>query len=561
MMEPASTVRGRTIHIMVLGLILFGLVGESIAVETSNPIKEQLPEWLKLDAEYRLRSVYIDPLDLSGEVVRETAWTEQRLRLDVGFKVPETGGIYLQLDILDGVLMGDNGDFPGNPQSNSGVGIATQLPNQVGYETSVIPGQDPVNPDSYAPRLKTLQPIEVNHAYGEVYIPFGVLRIGRMPYVDGPSPAAHDGGRHNKWGVSSFSHTADRILFGTKLDEAIRVVASGGKHKVDASLDDGLIMYGGYDWLVQDDLYSQMDDLHQWLGGLEWRVSEANLGALSIRDFKLSSSVVHRRGKEFSTSVTGFPQVMQGWFGPLHTELQVVVLSGETREISEGFALLSNRDASLQGVSAMGGHAGLMYRVGALDIGFDFDYASGDADPRTGTDITSFSFARDYNVGLLLFEHILAFESARSAAVGIENLSTLSAPSFPLTEVSTYGRFNNAYGLFPQFLVRAVEMPEHLLTVRGGALMAWPEYVVVDPVMVALAEDGVRIDDDIVNFHGGPGGDFYGVELDLQLEWTYRQFLIWTLEGAYLIPGDGLEDEHGDAVHSYLLENRFTFVF
>ena len=108
----------------------------------NHAAKELLPDWLKLDAEYRLRSVYINPLDLSGEVVRETSWAEQRLRVDVGFKVPRTGAIYIQLDMLDGVLMGDNGDFPGDPQSNSGVGIATQRPNNVGYDTLVIPGED-----------------------------------------------------------------------------------------------------------------------------------------------------------------------------------------------------------------------------------------------------------------------------------------------------------------------------------------------------------------------------------------------------------------------------------
>ena len=94
-----------------------------------------------------------------------------------------------------------------------------------------------------------------------------------------------------------------------------------------------------------------------------------------------------------------------------------------------------------------------------------------------------------------------------------------------------------------------------------GALLAWPEYGVVDAVLSALGEDGVRIDDDLVNYHGGSPGGFYGVELDGQLEWTYRQFLIWTIEAAYLFPGSGLQDEHGDAVNSFLLENRFTFVF
>ena len=122
-------------------------------------------------------------------------------------------------------------------------------------------------------------------------------------------------------------------------------------------------------------------------------------------------------------------------------------------------------------------------------------------------------------------------------------------------------RFTNAYAVFPQVLIRAVEVPDHLFTVRMGALAAWPEYGVVDPVLSALAEDGIRIDDDLVNYHGGKPGDFYGVEVDGQLEWTFKEWFIWTMEGAYLFPGNGLQDEHGHASNSFLFENRLTFIF
>ena len=76
-------------------------------------------------------------------------------------------------------------------------------------------------------------------------------------------------------------------------------------------------------------------------------------------------------------------------------------------------------------------------KLGAATLTFEADYATGDDDPRTDSDITTFSYARDLNVGLLLFEHVLAFESARSVGVGIHNLSSLAAASFPLTEART----------------------------------------------------------------------------------------------------------------------------
>ena len=93
--------------------------------------------------------------------------------------------------------------------------------------------------------------------------------------------------------------------------------------------------------------------------------------------------------------------------------------------------------------------------------------------------------------------------------------------------------------------------------------MAWPEAKLgaVDPVMTSLSEDGASIADDAVNFHGGDPGSYYGTEFDLQLGWTFRRNFHWTVEGAALLPGSSLEDENGDAVPSFLLENRLEFVF
>ena len=82
-------------------------------------------------------------------------------------------------------------------------------------------------------------------------------------------------------------------------------------------------------------------------------------------------------------------------------------------------------------------------------------YANGDDDPLTTTDLQITSWPRDTKLGLLLFEHTLAFQSARTAAVGIENLRQLEAESFPLTEIATDGR---------------VTMPRRGRACRGPAL-------------------------------------------------------------------------------------------
>ncbi len=172
-----------------------------------------------------------------------------------------------------------------------------------------------------------------------------------------------------------------------------------------------------------------------------------------------------------------------------------------------------------------------------------------------------FNFPRDLNVGLLLFERVLAFQSARAAAVGIENLKALNAGSFPFTEIASESRFTNAKALFPQVKIDIAKGGEHALHTRLGALFAWADVGVVDPVQTVIAEDGDRIDDDAVNFAGGDPGSYLGTELDLQVEWTFREHFVWTVEAAWLRPGDALEDEHGDAVDAFLVENRFLFIF
>ena len=65
----------------------------------------------------------------------------------------------------------------------------------------------------------------------------------------------------------------------------------------------------------------------------------------------------------------------------------------------------------------------------------------------------------------------------------------------------------------------------------------------------------------MVNFNGGKPGSYYGTEIDLQVEWTWRELFTWTVEAAAVLPGDALRDANGDAVPAFLVENRFVFTF
>ena len=63
----------------------------------------------------------------------------------------------------------------------------------------------------------------------------------------------------------------------------------------------------------------------------------------------------------------------------------------------------------------------MLHRLAELDVVvrqayLEFDYASGEATPGARAALSRFSFADDTNVGLLLFDRVLGYQSARAAA-------------------------------------------------------------------------------------------------------------------------------------------------
>ena len=517
---------------------------------------------LEGDLEYRADTTYINPFELGGTAVKHATWTDQRLRTDWRLRHAGTVELHLQADLLSGVLFGDTGSFGGDPSTNSGVSIATKQPNTTSWEIGLREGADPLDPDSYVPVLRGAEPVLINHAYADAFLPFGLLRVGRQPLSYGANLSSHEGTRINRWGVSRFVDSVDRVMFATKLDEVYLALREGPGHKPNLALDDGVFLAVFHDWLNQRSIFSLGDDTRQIGAALQLRRPRLALMGAVFEDVFLSASVIRLSDDIFNSHVWALPLKAEGRVGPLAVSTQLMLIRGSSREVSEGFAALAKTEAVQQDIRALGAQAIVDYDMGPVTATLEVDYASGDDDPRPETPITQFSFARDLNVGLLLFEQVMAFESARSAAVGIENLAGMGAASFPLTEVASDGRFSNAIALFPQVGVRLFEGPGQRLRSRSGVLFAWPAADgVVDPIMTVLGEDGDDISDDAVNFHGGRPGHYYGTELDQQLEWTFRERFVWTLEAAVLLPGSSLENEHGKAVNAFLIDNRFTYLF
>lgn len=516
---------------------------------------------LHLGAEYRAQGTYINPISVNTINERRIGFIEHRLRLDAGVDYDEKVKIVTSIDVLDGVLWGDNGTVGLEPEPEAGTTVNTRSPNEatpcIGYKGG--DGGDPLNGDDYGFLLCDQKVFQLRRLYGDVVTPIGLVRIGRQAFTlgDGIQGATGDG-RHNRFGIARRGQYVDRIAFGTKPLEVLKP-----DEERDLGEQEGFFVTLVYDHLVSDELQLFNDDERQVGGSVFYRDKEYPVG----QDLEAQVYYVHRWSDAQSTNVNIFGGRAISRFGPVYVGVEAAANIGSTREIAEAYKVITNDPVVDQNIRQVGARLVARYdwpvvragepRQPGLSAYIEIDYASGDADPLARTDLTQFVWSPDMNVGLLMFEHILYFQTARAAAAATETLRRLGAKSFPVDSIDTRGSFTNAFAVFPQFDYR----PHPDVLFRHGVLLAWAPDPMVDPVASLLRRDGVTIDDDVVNFAGGRPGQFYGAEIDLRAQWRFLEHFAADLEGAILFPGSALEDENGDAVRSVLVQGRTSFFF
>jgi hypothetical protein len=499
-------------------------------------------------AEYRAQLIYVEPIALNDVNDRHVNYIENRLRLDGGIDWQDKVRLFVSSDVLDGVLWGDNGTLGTDPEPNAGSNVGAKNPNLARPCIVQVRG-DGLDRTSYGWGLCPAAPVTIRRLYGEVMLPVGLLRIGRQAVNWGTGVQAADGdGRPNRFGVSYQGNSVDRVLFATKPLEALKP-----PELRDTSEKEGLFVGVAYDRWVEDSIALVRDDVEQTNVGFRWLTPEAD----RLRDVVVSGYWAHRWERQYGSIVDSFGLRAYARLGDFTAGFDVGANFGTTREIAEAFRVITNDPPVDQTIRQLGARAVLRYDQPMFSLYLEGDYASGDDDPEPRSTLTQFMFAQDTNVGLLLFKHVLAFQTARSAAAGIEALRRLGATSYPVDAIATNGAFTNAMAIFPQADFR----PREDVLLRGGVLMAWAASPVVDPIASLQAKDGLTIQDDLVNFVGGKPARYYGTELDGRVQWRFMEHFIADLEGALLFPGAALQDRDGHAVRSGMVQARTTFFF
>ncbi len=498
--------------------------------------------------EYRATGQSVNPILLSSETNQRVAYIDQRLRLGGSLDWQKTVRVSLLLDALDGVLFGDNGTYGDDPSPNSGTHVNTKNPN-LARVCVQYKGGDPLSASGYGYGLCPADPITVRQAFGEVALPFGLLRVGRQPINIGAGLQANDGeGRPNRFGVSHNGNTVDRILFATKPFEAFKP-----EKQRDRSETRGFILALAYDTLLQDDPQRFSDDTRQI--ALAGRLLEPkwSLGT----DALLAAFYVYRWDNQYATAVHAAGLRGYSTFGKLALGVDLALNRGSTQEIAAGYKFITNDPVVDQPIASYAGRAVIRWDERRWGAYLEIDYASGNDDPRARQPLTQFVWAEDTHVGLLLFPQVLGFYSARASAAGVETLRRLGAPTNPAEAVDTRGAFTNAIAIFPQLDVK----PADDWLIRAGMLVAWGQSRVIDPIASLQNKRGPDIEPALVNYAGGKPDRFYGVELDGRIRWRFREHFDADLEGAVLFPGPALYDQDGRAVRAVMIAGRTTFYF
>jgi hypothetical protein len=560
-LAPSKNLHERRATALIGGAIAAVILGTPSAARAIEPWSDADPQeaparvvvgnvGLRGAAEYRANGVLVRPLDLASTRDKDFSVIEHRLRLDGAVDYEEKVRLTTSVDVMDGVLWGDNGTNADSVATTSGANVGTVNPNVASPCIALRPGDPTAEPTSYHYGLCTADPLVVRRLYGDVITPVGLLRVGRQAFTEGASISVNDGdGRRNRFGFARRGNSADRILFATKPLEAFKP-----KDQRDTTESRGVFLILAYDRLVTDSPLSARDDLHGWISAVRWLEPTHRLGS----DFEARVYHSYRWSAQNDTAVSAFGgRVMSRLGREIHAGIETAAVLGSTREVADAVRLITNDPPVSQKIRQVGARATIKWDHSFYSLYLEGDYASGDSDPSARSPLTQFRFADDTNVGLLLFKHVLAYQSARAAAAGLAVLRNLNAPSYPFEQVATRGAFTNAAALFPQVDVRP--LPD--LLVRGGVLLAWAPARTVDPIASLQRRDGNRLDDDLVNYAGGRPGRYYGTEIDMRLQYRLFAHFAADLEGAVLFPGSALEDANGDAMRSWLAQARGTFFF
>ncbi len=501
------------------------------------PVRPAEPDVVRfqIHGEYQLRGTSLRsfPLDPSTQVINDRAaggratedslgqnrYMNHWLRITPRLQVKSWLEIVAQMDVVTGLLLGDLAHDS----------FADQTPR-----------------DSYD-GFKNVQP---RWLYAQIDTGIGILRVGQQPSHWGMGILANDGDHVSTFGDYRYGSIDERILFATKpggKDSPLTVLVAGDLvfRDANARLTRGDHAFQG----VAGALYSHGDNQIGVYGVYRHQTKDRTSGS-SIFPYTdtIDAGVLDVTGK-FVVPVQGQDAFAFGGF-------EAAAIFGSTNAVRTAEQVQDGTKTTLR---SYGGaiQVGVVHRAydepatpggelpnkaayGDLVAQLEIGYASGDADPYDGTE-RRFVFDPNHKVGLLLFDEVMRWQTARAASAAQDPLlqnGTRPTPGVDL--LATNGGIAGAQYVNPTMIYR----PLRWLDLKGGMLLAQATADVVDPYR--LATQGAA-----VNYRGGDARRHdLGLEIDGGAEARFKldYGVVATLgfQTGVLFPGAALANIDGD---------------
>ena len=460
------------------------------------------------------------------ETLGKKTFLEHRLR--VGADLEREGlSLRFEADLVNGLLRAGSDGFVLSPNAPPPLGapqpdLANPLRNRAWG----------VNPSSFA-----LRELALRYRTSLGQLTFGATTFS---FGQGMLASAGNGPIDAEAGDQRFGDRVVRLAFSTR---PLSLLFGAGAPDLTVAL--------AADLVLSDATATLFRPLADW----------GSKGAVQDTAFAGVLAAVHKGpGRELGLFVTrrsvrspDSPALVPGATVPFSSDIQLwaVDAAGDLRRPAEGGveiyagaegALVFGDTNRVRNSSCPGGgsggrckilQGGVIGRAGIRGGGVGFDllagFASGDADP-FDDQATGFQLNRDLQVGMILFDQVLAWQSAAMVRRATDPLlSNAAQPGVEL--LSTNGAVTNA--IFVQPTLRGSPLPG--LQLWGSVLWAIAPQPVAD-VYWTLKSSAPA------NAFGLPAGKSYGLELDVGANWAQELRpglrLHAGLAAGVLLPGD-----------------------
>ena len=470
---------------------------------------------IQIHGEYQLRVGYKaelpltpPPADLSADTLGQTLAVSHWFRLTPRMDIRKEVSIVGQIDVPYGYFLG--------------------TPTQ--YVTSANEPLDDRNPIRVAPRWLYLQAMT----------PIGLLRVGQQGSHWGTGILANDGDHPRLFGDYADGSIAERILFATRpfgKESPFAVILAGDLVFRDEQAD---LREGdrALQALLAGILGDETNELGVYGAIRRQQRSEESIDEYTPYTERLDVMVFDAFGKFAAEAPGGGAYVFGEGEAAVITGATDYVRTPELGARSEDEKILTWGGMAKLGVVRVARDG--EKRWGDIAFAVEWGYATGDADPNDGNQ-RRFNFDPNHKVGLVLFDHVMAWTTARSANnAGDETLVQRANPGLQFYP-SNGGVFGATY-VYPTLVVR----PKHWLDLKAAMLVAQTTADVVDPYQFGVHGS-------VTNARGGdPKRHDLGLELDggfeARVALAHEMTFQLGAQAGILMPGHAFDDASGNAL-------------